>query len=129
LIKKKFKKFSAVFFLQFLVILTLDPDPYPNSLEMLDPNPYPDSMNPDPQLWEDEEEKTDYIVKTDLLLDLLLRWSLDRLASLLGLRLRGCLSRLRLRRRSSFSRCRSRSACSPTLSATCNTGFLIIFLL
>ncbi len=43
--------FSCIFFLQFLVIKTLDPDP--DSLEMLDPDPYPDpvSMNPDPQLW------------------------------------------------------------------------------
>ncbi len=47
---KKEKKISDVFFLQFLVIKTLDPD----SLEMLDPDPYPnpDSMNPpDPQHW------------------------------------------------------------------------------
>ncbi len=44
------KKILAVFFLQFLVIKTLDPYPDPDSLEMLDPNPYPDSdsMYPDP---------------------------------------------------------------------------------
>ncbi len=32
-----------------MVIKTLDPVPYPDSLEMLDPDPDPDSMNPDPQ--------------------------------------------------------------------------------
>ncbi len=46
LITKDSKK-NFRFFLQFLVIKTLDPDP--DSLEMLDP--YPESMNPDPQLW------------------------------------------------------------------------------
>ncbi len=40
--QKKKKKFSCFFFLQLLVIKTVDPD----SLEMLDPDPYPD---PDPQ--------------------------------------------------------------------------------
>ncbi len=48
-------KYSAVFCFEFLVIKTLDPepDPYPDSLEMLDPDPYPDpdSMNTDPQHW------------------------------------------------------------------------------
>jgi hypothetical protein len=49
LIKEKYlKNLLAVFFLQFLVIKTLDPDP--DSLEMLDPDPYQDSMSPDPQL-------------------------------------------------------------------------------
>ncbi len=52
LIKKIFKTiFSFIFFLQFLVIKSLDPDPYPDpdSLEMLGPDPYPD---PDyPKLW------------------------------------------------------------------------------
>ncbi len=54
------KKNSAVFFLlQFLVIKSLDPEPNPDSVEMVDPGPYPDpytdpypdpdSMNPDPQ--------------------------------------------------------------------------------
>jgi hypothetical protein len=33
---------SCIFFLQFLVIKTLDPDPYPDSLKMLDTDPYPD---------------------------------------------------------------------------------------
>ncbi len=33
---------SAVYFLQFLVIKTLDP--YPDSLEMLDPDPDPDAI-------------------------------------------------------------------------------------
>jgi hypothetical protein len=56
LIKKDFKKFSAVFFLSKVFghqhpESGLDPYPYPypnpDSLEMLDP----DSMNPDPQLW------------------------------------------------------------------------------
>ncbi len=37
LVKKSRKKISAVFFLQFLVIKTLDT--YPGSLEMLDPDP------------------------------------------------------------------------------------------
>jgi hypothetical protein len=46
--QKKYKKFSAVFFL-FLVIKTLDPVPDPDLLEMLDPDPYPDLINPDPQ--------------------------------------------------------------------------------
>jgi hypothetical protein len=43
------KYFSAVFFLQFLVIKTLDPDPKPDPelLEMLDPDP--DLINLDPQ--------------------------------------------------------------------------------
>jgi hypothetical protein len=45
LIKKRFKKLSALFFSQFLVINTLDPDP--DSHEML--NPDTDSINPDPQ--------------------------------------------------------------------------------
>ncbi len=44
-INKGEKEMSAVFFLQLLIIKTLDP--YPDSLEMLDPDP--DSMNPDPQ--------------------------------------------------------------------------------
>jgi hypothetical protein len=43
LITKINKKFSAVLFLQLLVIKTLDPDPepepYPESLAMLDPDP------------------------------------------------------------------------------------------
>jgi hypothetical protein len=44
------KFFICIFFLQFLVSRTLDPDP--DSLEMLDPDPYsdPDSMDPDQQL-------------------------------------------------------------------------------
>ncbi len=44
LIKKRFKKFSLYFSLQFLAIKILDPDP--DSLEMLDPDldPDPDSM-------------------------------------------------------------------------------------
>ncbi len=45
--KKDIKKFQLYFFLQFLVIKTLDTDP--DSLEILDPDP--DSLNPDPQLW------------------------------------------------------------------------------
>jgi hypothetical protein len=60
LIKKRYiKNFKLYFFLQFLVIKTLDPDPYlnpnpcsyPDSLEMLDSDPYPDpdSINADPQ--------------------------------------------------------------------------------
>jgi hypothetical protein len=42
LIKKDIKKL-LLYFVQFLVIKTLDPDPYPDSdsLEMLDPDPYP----------------------------------------------------------------------------------------
>ncbi len=38
---------TAVFLVLF--IKTLDPDPYPDSLDMLDPDPYsvPDLMNPD----------------------------------------------------------------------------------
>jgi hypothetical protein len=50
------KKISAVFF-QFLVIKTLhpylDPEPDPDSLEMLDSDPYLDldSMKLDPQHW------------------------------------------------------------------------------
>jgi hypothetical protein len=42
----------CIFFLQFLVIKSLDPDPNPDSLEMLDPDsyPHPDSIIPDPQL-------------------------------------------------------------------------------
>jgi hypothetical protein len=43
--QKSFAIFSAVFFLHFLVIKTLDPDL--DSHQMLDPDP--DSMNPDPQ--------------------------------------------------------------------------------
>jgi hypothetical protein len=43
---KKFKKFASVFFLQFIFIKTLDPDPYPD----------PDSMNPDSQLWRGKKE-------------------------------------------------------------------------
>ncbi len=41
----------AVFFSSVLVIKTLDPDPYPDSLGKLDPDPYsyPDSVRPDPQ--------------------------------------------------------------------------------
>jgi hypothetical protein len=31
-----------------------------DSLEMLDPDPNRDSMNPDPQLWEEDEDKEDY---------------------------------------------------------------------
>jgi hypothetical protein len=46
--KKRYKKILAVFFLQFLVFKTLDPDP--DSLKMLYSDPYPDSINPDPQL-------------------------------------------------------------------------------
>jgi hypothetical protein len=42
--KEKIFVFSCIFFLQFLVIKTLGPEPDPDSLEMLDP----DSMNPDP---------------------------------------------------------------------------------
>jgi hypothetical protein len=38
--------FHLYFFLQFLIIKTLDLDPH--SLKMLDPDPYPDSMNPNP---------------------------------------------------------------------------------
>ncbi len=47
-IEKEEKKISIVryFFLPFLVMKTLDPDP--DSLEMLDPDPYPDPMYPDP---------------------------------------------------------------------------------
>ncbi len=53
------KKFCCVFFLQFLEIKTLDPDPYPDSSEM----PDPDSLNPDPQFW--FEPKEIYIVPED----------------------------------------------------------------
>jgi hypothetical protein len=46
LIIKRKKQISAEFTLNFLLIKTLDsdpePDPYPNSLEMLDLDPYPD---------------------------------------------------------------------------------------
>ncbi len=44
------KKISAVFFVLFLVIKTLDLEPDPDSHEMLDPDPFPNptSMNPDP---------------------------------------------------------------------------------
>jgi hypothetical protein len=48
--KKKKKISCCIFFLQFLVIKPLAPDPDPHTLEVLDPDPYPDSMNPDPQL-------------------------------------------------------------------------------
>ncbi len=37
---KKEKKLSAVFFILVLAIKTLDPEPEPDSLEMLDPDPY-----------------------------------------------------------------------------------------
>jgi hypothetical protein len=43
LIKKDMKKI----FLQFFVIKTLDPYPYPDSLEMLDPYLDPESINSD----------------------------------------------------------------------------------
>ncbi len=42
--KKIYKK------IQFLVIKTLDPEPDPDSLEILDRDP--NSMNPDPQHWD-----------------------------------------------------------------------------
>jgi hypothetical protein len=47
LIKKAFENFQLYFFLDFLVIKTLDPDP--DSLEMLDLYLDLDSMKPDPQ--------------------------------------------------------------------------------
>ncbi len=39
------KKFFGCIFLQFLVIKTFvrEPDPYPDSLEILNPDPHPDS--------------------------------------------------------------------------------------
>jgi hypothetical protein len=45
------EKISALFFLQFLVIKTLDLYPATDSIKMLDSEPYPnlDSMNPDPK--------------------------------------------------------------------------------
>ncbi len=46
-IRKRYKKISVVFCFHFLVIKTLDPDPEPDSLELLGPDP--DLMNPDPQ--------------------------------------------------------------------------------
>jgi hypothetical protein len=36
------KSIFSIFFPQFFVIQTLDPDPDPDSLEMLDPESYPD---------------------------------------------------------------------------------------
>jgi hypothetical protein len=45
LIKNIYKKFSAVYFYQFFVMKSPDPDWY--SATMLDPDP--ESMNPDPQ--------------------------------------------------------------------------------
>jgi hypothetical protein len=53
--KKIYNYFQPYFFLQFLVIKTLGPDPDPDSLKILDPDslemldPDPDSVNPDPQ--------------------------------------------------------------------------------
>jgi hypothetical protein len=57
------KIFSCIFFLQFLVVKTLDPD----SLEMLVPDPYPDSMNLDPQLWYSQNLSKENDVKQLLL--------------------------------------------------------------
>ncbi len=48
MIKKRSIKKFLYFFLQFLVIKTLDPEPDPDSLEMLDRDP----INPDPQHWD-----------------------------------------------------------------------------
>jgi hypothetical protein len=50
LIKKRYKKNLLLYFLpfQFLVIKTLDPEPGPDSLEMLDPDPYPKLWIKDP---------------------------------------------------------------------------------
>ncbi len=51
MVKKDILKFQLYFFLDFLVIKTMDSDPEPNpdSLEILDPDS--ESMNPDPQHW------------------------------------------------------------------------------
>jgi hypothetical protein len=38
-----------------------DPNPYPDSLEMLDPDPHADSMNPDPQHWLQGTGSTPYL--------------------------------------------------------------------
>jgi hypothetical protein len=53
LIKKDTRKKIQLYVFKFLVIKTLDPDPYPVSLENLDlaPSPDPDSINPDSQHW------------------------------------------------------------------------------
>ncbi len=49
-IKKRFNKNVQLYFFNFW---SSNPDPYPDSLEMLDLDPYPGpySMNPDPQYW------------------------------------------------------------------------------
>ncbi len=55
MIQKKFNFFSAVNFVQFLVMKALDPDPDPYWIrigiqpKMLDPDPDRDEMNADPQ--------------------------------------------------------------------------------
>jgi hypothetical protein len=49
-IKKRFNKNVQLYFFNFW---SSNPDPYPDSFEMLDQDPYPgpNSMNPDPQYW------------------------------------------------------------------------------
>jgi hypothetical protein len=45
---KKYITFFRLYFFQFLVIKTLDPEPDQDSLEMLDPDPYPYLLHQDP---------------------------------------------------------------------------------